>query len=244
MKQKQTWMEKLGNVITIAANAVMMNVLFLAACIPVVTIGAAWNGLFSAIRYNIRGEKWFDGFKVGYKTRFWRSLLSWIILLIPTLFILEVDIISVLVLEGGGIRGWETFTSDQLVRLVFACVMALMLTGVGGVLMLLNVYIPTSISNWVRNAANILFKVPLQVAAVGLLIWAPLVILQLWPDLFIYIVMVFVVVYFLLAALGITILMKNPLIDCLVEAREEGTLLVDEEEETEENDENEEEKDL
>lgn len=227
MKEKQTLPEKLGNLITIAANAVMMNVLFLVACIPVVTIGAAWNGLFSAIRFNIRGEKWFDGFKVGYKTRFWRSLIAWTLLLIPILIVLQVDVIGALAVEGGGIRGWDTFTVDQLVRLVFACVMGLMLTGLGGVLMLLNVYIPTSVSNWIRNAANMLFKVPLQVAATGLLIWAPFLILQLWTSIFYFFVMIFVVVYFLLAALGITILMKNPLIDCLVEAREEGTLLSD-----------------
>ena len=243
MKEKQTLADKLGNIINIAANAVMMNVMFLIACIPVVTIGAAWNGLFSAIRFNIRGEKWFDGFKVGYKTRFWRSLLAWTVLLIPILFILEVDIVGALLIEGGGIRGWEAFTMDQIVRLIFACMMGLMLTGLSGILMLLNVYIPTSVGNWIRNAANMLFKVPLQAAATGLLIWAPLLILQFGPDLFYYLIMVFVVVYFLLAALGITILMKNPLIDCLVEARGEGTLLSDKPaedlEETEDGDEEE-----
>lgn len=227
MKEKQSVMDKLANLITIAANAVMMNALFLIACIPVVTIGAAWNGLYSAIRYNIRGEKWFEGFKVGYKTRFWRSLIGWTVLLIPILMILEVDVISALLNEGGELRAWDTFTMDQIVRLVIACVMGLMLTGLSNTLILLNVYIPTSVGNWIRNGANILFKAPLQVAATGLLVWGPFLLLQLWAEIFFFIIMIFIVVYYLLAALGVTILMKNTLIDCLVEARAEGTLLTD-----------------
>lgn len=241
MKEKQSVMDKLANLITIAANAVMMNALFLIACIPVVTIGAAWNGLFSAIRYNIRGEKWFEGFKVGYKTRFWRSLIGWTVLLIPILFILEMDIVSALMDESGVIRSWDSFNLDQIVRLVFACLIGAMLTGLSGVLMLLNVYIPTSVGNWIRNAANILFKVPLQVAATGLLMWGPLLLLQLWAEIFFFIIMVFIVVYYLLAALGVTILMKNALIDCLVEARAEGTLLTDTENDDIEEDTNDEE---
>ncbi|MBO5867530.1 MAG: DUF624 domain-containing protein [Oscillospiraceae bacterium] len=237
MKEKQNGFEKLGNLITIAANAVLMNLMFLVACIPVVTIGAAWNGLFSAIRYNIRGEKWFEGFKVGFKTRFWRSLLAWVILMIPILFFIEFDVISAIMVEGGGFVDFASLSMDAIVRLIFACLITLMLAGFCGILMLLNVYIPTSVGTWLSNGSKILFQVPLQAAATGLLMWAPLVILQMWPDLFIYIVMVFVVVYFLLSGLGITVMMKNALIDCLVEARAEGTLLTDDTEDIEETDE-------
>lgn len=237
MKEKETVLDKLGKVISIAGNAIMMNVMFLLACLPVVTIGAAWNALFSAIRYNIRGEKWFDGFKVGYKTRFWRSLLSWVILLIPILLVLEFDVISALLDENGAFRALGSYTVDSIVRLVFACVMGLMLTGVNGVLILLNVYIPTSVGNWIQNAANMLFKAPLQVAFTGLIMWLPLLMVQLLPGYFYHFIMVFVVAYFILAALGITMLMKQPLIDCLVEARETGIILQSGDEEAEETEE-------
>lgn len=234
MKQKETLFEKLGRILSIAGNAVAMNLLFLVACLPVVTIGAAWNGLFSAIRFNVRGEKWLQGFKVGYTTRFWRSLLSWVIMLVPILMVLEFDVISALLDETGAFRAWESFTVDGLVRLVFACVMALLLTGLNGALILLNVYIPTSVGNWVRNAANMVFKAPLQIAAMGLMMWLPLLFVQLVPGWFYILVMVFVVAYFVLAALLVTMLMKQPLLDCLIEARAEGILTEEREEESEE----------
>ena len=64
--------------------------------------------------------------------------------------------------------------------------------------------------------------------------WFPLLLIQLMPSWFYFFVMVFVVAYFVLAGLGITVLMKQPLIDCLVDARIEGTLIEEREEEIEE----------
>lgn len=221
-------MEKLGRVINIAANAIMMNVLFLVACLPIVTIGAAWNALFSAIRYNIRGEKWFEGFKFGYKTRFWRSLLSWVIMLIPIgMFVLS-DVVAPLMNENGELIALSTLGVEAIIRLVFACLITLMLAGFNGALILLNVYIPTSVSNWVSNGAKMFFKAPLQLALVGLLMWFPLLLAFFSFQYFFYFIMVFIVVYYMLAALGITILMKNTLLDFLAEARAEGTLISEE----------------
>ena len=50
MNEKPTILEKIGRVLSIAGNAVLMNLLFLLCCIPVVTIGQAWSGLLSAVR--------------------------------------------------------------------------------------------------------------------------------------------------------------------------------------------------
>lgn len=224
MEQKEGILGKLGNLINAIANAVMMNALFLVACIPVVTIGAAWNALFSAIRYNIRGEKWFVGFKVGLKTRFWRSLISWIIMLIPILFVLYFDVIAPL--NDPTFRA--AMGSSHIVRLVAACLMAMMLTGFNAALILLNVYIPTSVGNWIRNAANMFFKVPLTMAIVGALMWFPVLLMALAPKYFAYFIMAFVMAYFILAALGITMLMKNTLLEFLLDARADGTLTSEE----------------
>lgn len=224
MNEKETMFEKLGRVINIAANAVMMNLLFLVACIPVVTIGAAWNALFSAIRYNVRGEKWITGFKVGYKTRFWRSLLSWTLMLIPIGIILYFDVIAPLKDPAF----LAALVPGRLVRLVLACLMAMMLAGFNAALMLLNVYIPTSVGNWLSNGANMFFKEPLTLAIVGLLIWFPLLLAVFAFQYFFYFVMVFVVAYYMLVALGITMLMKNTLLEFLLEARANGTLLSEE----------------
>ena len=228
MQEKQSFFEKIGNLINIVANAVLMNVMFLVACIPIVTIGAAWNALFSAIRYNVRGEKWFVGFKVGYKTRFWRSLISWVIMLIPIGLVLYFDVVLPLMTPEymANLGGRDTG------RLVAAGVMGLMLTGFNAALILLNVYIPTSVGNWISNASKLFFKVPLQLAVVGAIMWFPPMLALLSFQYFFFFGMVFLVAYFMLGALGITMLMKNALLDCLLDAREEGTLIDEREDES------------
>lgn len=228
MEEKTTLMEKLGKVVNVAANAIMMNVLFLLACAPIVTIGAAWNALFSAVRYSIRGDRWFEGFKFGFKTRFWRSTLSWIIMLIPIGFFVLSDVVAPLLTESGELVAFSTLGTETIVRLVFACLITLMLAGFNGALILLNVYIPTKVGDWVNNGAKMFFKAPLQLAFVGLLMWFPLLLAFLLFQYFFYFIMVFIVAYYMLAAMGITMLMKNTLIDFLQTAREEGTLLQEE----------------
>ena len=64
--EKPTMLEKIGKAINYAGNTVMMNLLFLVACLPIVTIGQAWCGLLTAVRYQIRGDKWTAGFKKGF----------------------------------------------------------------------------------------------------------------------------------------------------------------------------------
>lgn len=224
MNEKETFFEKIGKIINIAANAVMMNVMFLIACIPIVTIGNAWSALFSAIRYSIRGDKWFTGFKVGFKTRFWRSMLSWLVLMIPIGVILYFDVIS----PVKDIAFLATMAPDRLIRLVLACLVAMMLAGFSGALVLLNVYIPTSVSNWLRNGANMFFKVPLYLAGVGFLMWFPLLLAVFSFQYFFFFIMVFIVAYYILVAMGTTMFMKNTLLEFLLEARSNGTLLGEE----------------
>lgn len=219
MEQKETILEKLGRILSMAGNAIMMNLLFLLSCLPVVTMGAAWNALFSAIRYNVRGEKWFEGFKFGFKIRFWRSLLGWTLMLVLN---------AITILDFTAYLMVDAYSVEGVVRLVASGVMMLLSTGFTGALILLNVYVPTSVSNWLRNAVNLVFKAPLQLALVGALMWFPLLLAMLAYEFFYYFVMVFVVAYFVLAALGITMLMKQPLLDCLIEARTEGILTSEE----------------
>ena len=87
-------------------------------------------------------------------------------------------------------------------------------------------------------AAKLLFKVPLQLALVGGLMWFPVVFAFLSFQYFFYFGMVFIVAYFVLVAVGVTMMMKDALLDCLVEAREEGILTDEREEESKERSEN------
>ena len=76
MEEKQTSFQKLMGIINKIGYAIMLNLLFLVSCVPVITIGPACSGLYSAVRYSIKGESAFQGFREGFKTRFLRNMLG------------------------------------------------------------------------------------------------------------------------------------------------------------------------
>jgi len=213
--EKPTLIDKLGKVISIAGNAILMNLLFLLCSIPIVTMGQAWAALLTAIRYKIRGDKWQDGFWKGFKTRFWRGTVCWSIMAAVDLwFMWEM-------LEAYWQVGIDTATVAA--GLVFALMVMLTFA-----LQLLNVYIPTRVGDWLRNSANMIFKVPLELLFCAALFWAPFVLLFCRPDLFYYMVMIFITVYFVLVAMLGTLLMKNAIVHYLLQARADGTLIAEE----------------
>ena len=72
------------------------------------------------------------------------------------------------------------------------------------------------------------FKAPLQLLVCAALFWAPVVMIMFWTEIAYYVSMVFVVMYFTLAAMAHTVILKDVLVDYLVQARENGTLLAEE----------------
>lgn len=212
--QKQTWVDKLMKFINMAGNAILMNLLFLAACLPVVTIGQAWCALLTAIRYNIRGDGWFAGFKFGFKTRFWRGIICWCICLPVCLFFFREMNYAIL---GGDLV-------DMLVTglfFAFPCTVTVSL-------LILNVYIPTSVNEWTKNAIN-LFCRPLELLISAALFWAPVIVGLLWSIMQLtHWALIVLAVYYTMAALVSTMLLKNVLIRFLLEARANGTLIADE----------------
>lgn len=215
MHEQETLIDKIGRILTKVGTAVMMNLMFLICCLPVVTIGQAWCALMSAVRYQIRGDSWWDGFKFGFKTRFLRGTVAWCALLVLDVWML-LDVLQ------------YTAAQVSLVYPITACIMFALMTMVTAAFLALNVYIPTDISNWIKNAASFIFKAPLQLLVTAALFWAPVLLCLYRFDYFFYFIMIFVVAYFTLAALGTTILLKEPLMDFLIDARKEGTLIAEE----------------
>lgn len=224
MNEKTNWTEKLGNLITKAGTAILMNLMFIVASIPLVTIGPAWCGLMSSIRYNIRGDGWFAGFKKGYCTRFWRSLLIWCVLAPICLIFLNDLNDAVLYASKSGVNV-ENVAACIVPGLFFA--MAAMVTIS---LLTLNVYIPTSVSNWIRNGVNF-FRRPLELFAAAALFWLPLLLARFYVQVYLVSEMAIVILaatYFSVAAVCGTLILKDPLIEFLIDARADGTLTAEE----------------
>lgn len=212
--EKKTGLQKFYDVVTFAGTLILMNLMFLVACIPVVTIGQAWNGLLSAVRYYIRGDKWFDGFKTGFKKRFLRGLLAWCILL-------PVNLHMLLDLR-------HNYAGGYTVPLISSCLVFLLTSMVTTALIVLNVYIPTKVKTWIHNAVGLVFKAPLQLAVATASWIAPVILALLWPLTFFYLIMIFIAAYFSAVALVATLVLKLQLMELLTEARAEGTLLAEE----------------
>lgn len=214
MREENTILHKLGKIINLAGNAILMNLLFLVSCLPVVTIGQAVCALLSAIRYNIRGDKWFDGYKAGFKTRFWRGTIAWCALLLLNVHML-------LDLHYAYAMGYTA----QMIASAFIFSLTAMVTTA---LLVLNVYIPTSVGNWINNAVGMVFKAPLHLFGAAALFWLPVLLVLLWFTVFYYGALVILALYFTLAALGSTMLLKDTLLQYLLAARADGTLLSEE----------------
>ena len=212
MKKKTNSLDKIMNLINLIGTAVLMNLTFLLFCIPIVTIGQAWCGLLGAIRYNIRGESWFKGFLVGFKRRFLRGTVLWIIAL-PLIFIF-IDSIT----RAKGVV--------DLVAGIFMLVF-------GGVILhsglLLNVYIPTTVNNWTRNMVNFALKTPLKLLICAAVYWLPVLVFAFYDFYILYeLALMFVFVYYALCGLVTTIVMKDDLTRLLLACRADGTLTAEE----------------
>ena len=194
---------KWRKILTFTSSAITMNMLFLLCCIPIVTIGQAWCGLYSGVRYMIRGDGWFTGFKEGFKTRFLRGTVAWLLCLLVDAY-LGVNVFFTAYYQWNG----------NVIALIIQCVFFLIALMFTVALIPLNVYIPTGKMQWITNAITLTFTSPLQLALVAILMWIPIgvVLLILWKGVFLIFLVVFMIVYFVLAVLIGTIAMKEPLI--------------------------------
>ena len=205
---------KIMNVINKVGNAIMLNLLFLISCIPVVTIGAAWSGLYSAVRFSIRGDSWFQGYKEGFKARFGRNTLIWLADLLLVYFTLDHFLYYLEYLVGG----------------YGTAPMAIAMTVISGVMLLagllflaafipVNLYIPTDANQSVSNAWDMVLHAPLQVLGVAALMWLPVFLILFFTEIAFQVIMVFVAAYFVVAGVVMPMLLKDPLIRILQKQR-------------------------
>lgn len=214
MEEKKTGFEKLLGIVNLAGTAVLMNLMFLISCLPIVTIGQAWSGLVSAIRYNIRGDKWFQGFKTGFTHRFWRGTIVWCVLL-PLNLSMLLDL-------------RHAYMGGYIVPMIAAAVMFCLIAMITISFLILNVYVPTKLFTWITDAVNMVFSAPLWLFLAAIVNGLPAVLFLLFPWVFFYAIMIFVVIYFVIAAVCTTFALKNTLMEYLLEARVTGALLVEE----------------
>ena len=183
-----------------AGTAIMANLLFLLACLPVVTIGPALSGLYSGIRYTIRGDGCATGFWVGFKTNFLRNLISGVITTAAVGY------------AGFNIFAMLVYEELMLVRLIMCCILTAAIVMIAAALPILNVYVPSSVTRWLQNAVTLSTRAPLELLLTGLAFWVPVVTVILWTVIAFYGALIFVAAYFMVVAFASTLFLKYQLI--------------------------------
>lgn len=208
-------LNQLMRLINKAGTVILANLLFLVSCVPVVTIGAAWSGLYGAMRFQIRGDSWFDGFKEGFKSHFIRNTVVWSVCAAAGYLALD----NVLYYAGYLAQGYTEYMTAAIIQTagsgLFLLAVLLFIT----VAIPVGLYIPTDVNTWLKYTWDLIFHAPLQVLGTVALMWLPVALALFFTDFMISFLLVFVAAYFVLAMLVMTILLKNPLIRILYKHR-------------------------
>ena len=194
---------KVMKLVNLAGTAIMVNLLFLVACIPVVTIGPAFSGLYSGVRYMIRGEGAARGFWEGFKTNVVRTIILGIVM---------VGILFYAVINVNTAYNYAMELGD-FVPLIFYGVLSLPILMVFAALWPLNIYIEYSFADWLRNAVNMIIKAPQWVLLSAVITWIPLVMFFWLPDFFWAIAIIFIAAWFSVAAFGSTLFLKDVMVE-------------------------------
>lgn len=217
MEDKQTSLQKLMGVINKIGSAIMLNLLFLVSCIPVVTIGPACSGLYSAVRYSIRGDSSFSGFAAGFKTRFLRNMIATVFCQVIGLYALN----NVFVYVNGFIADPSLISVGTVIPVVFHVLFLLAALLVGTAMIPVNLYFENDVNSWLMDTWYLIGHAPLQVLASAIALWFPVVLIVWFPIWGFYALLIFIAVYYAVIAVVITALLKKPLIKILQRKRAE-----------------------
>lgn len=198
--QKDPQSSKLLTAVNAAGEAVLMNLAFLVCCIPVVTIGQAWGALYGAIRSRARGDGWFSGFRAGLCAHFLRGVIGWTVSLALAAY-LGFSAYSILFYRQSG------FLPPFLVSAVLFLAVILWQTAAAA----LNARVDGGVGDWMAAARRLCLRAPLQVLGAAVLMWLPVALALFWTDLAFHALLIFLAVYFTLAALAALLLLKSAL---------------------------------
>ena len=201
-------------------DVIVLNILFLICCIPVVTIGPAQAALYYAVR-TLRdpedGRSCYKLFFKGFISGFWKVSLVWLVFLVFDVILGYTMLTSYKNAELGIFVHWGVPAAGLVFSLILHSLVPLFHSQFNcGPVQLF------------RNSFILFVTNPFHAIVVGILAWAPVALLVLRPNTFLDLIPLFLLVYYSLALLINSTIMKKPfqrLIDHVnsddIEVREE-----------------------
>lgn len=210
---------KLMNLINRVGTVFMMNMMFLVGCIPLVTIGASFSGLYSSIRFMIRKEGWFSGYREGFKTGFVRNTIGTVFGLLVAYYALD-NFVPALHMMADGVE----LPTAIAVLVAFGALLLVDLLLIT-VMIPVNLYIRTDYDRWLKNTFYVIGHAPLQSVVLAALTWFPIFQALTFPADFYLTAIAYVAIYYAFVSFAGTIMLKNTLIRLKKRETEAGTLL-------------------
>lgn len=193
---------KLTSVLSFVADLFILNIIYLFSCIPLVTIGAAQAGLYTAMRVlqdpmddSSVLKAYFRGFKNGFGS----------ITIVHTAFLI-LDLMLIYTL-------WVCFTNVNtglFVHWAFPLVVLCICGVIHALLPAFHARFRCRPFHLFRNCVLLFISHPLRSIIIGLLTWAPLIILLWNVGFFSTASVVFFTVYYSVAFLFGVVLLQKP----------------------------------
>lgn len=193
---------KFAQVMSFVADLLITNILFLLCCVPVVTIGAAQAGLYTAMRRledPTDGRSCYKAFFEGFKNGFLRITVTHIICLV----LIAVTFWSMSI-------AFEAKDTGILVHWAVPCVALIFLMILQALSTVFHSRFDCTPFNLIRNSLMLLITHPLRSILIGALSWAPVLLFCLAPEWFFKLGALFVSVYYSIAFLFSVVLLKKP----------------------------------
>lgn len=184
----------------IAGDLIILNVLFILCCIPIVTIGAAQAGLYTALRDILdrdSNKKVSVSFFRGFKTGFCKITVVWTIFLI------------LIALLGGCVYFIYITKLSAKIPAITAIVGICILMVMSSQATLFHSKFDCTKMQLLRNSLFVSLSYPIQSIAIGLLTWLPLIMLIGGTYTFLRMTPIWIGMYYSLAFLINNTLMRK-----------------------------------
>ena len=182
-----------------AGTMIILNMLFIIFSIPIVTIGSAYNALYTAGRAIVKDEPAIRTFLKTFFKDFGKPTLFWVVLL-PLNAALIFSTISIYYYQKDGYL-------PVLIVSAIATVITLGITSMG---LLFNTFFDCPAKSLFKNAVLVYAANPFRGFLIGLISWLPIHLYIVLPWSFFEFIMIWFFAYFSVAIMLCFSLIKKP----------------------------------
>ncbi|MCQ2419779.1 MAG: YesL family protein [Clostridia bacterium] len=190
---------KFFELLQLLSDYILLNLLYCAACLPVLTVGPATVALYAALGAIGRQEPWFAAFRQQFRSSFRTAFPGGIVFLI-----------CIGSLCCGLVMLYANPAQTLKLPAVILWAALSFVLAVCPIFFLFSERFSCPLLTLFRNAAFVLLAYPLRAAANLLIVWLPALLAALLPVTFLRLLMAWLLLYFSISGVVSRLLYKKP----------------------------------